>query len=194
MYFFVKYILKPSEKGMKFFMSVINYISNFAVPAVILIIVAWGMFEKKPVFDLFLDGAKEGLEVTIKIFPTLIGIFFAIALLRSSGIVNLCTSLVAPVTNILRIPSEIIPLAILRPISGSAAIGVATDIMKQYGVDSFIGNVTSVIMGSTETTFYTIAVYTSYVKIRKNRGVLVAALTADIVGVLSAVTFCKILS
>ena len=175
-------------------MNIINNISNFAVPIIILVIIIWGVIEKKPIFDLFLDGAKEGLEVTVKIFPTLIGIFFAIALLRSSGLVNLCTNLIKPITNILKVPSEIMPLAILRPISGSGSIGVATDIMKQYGVDSFIGNVASVIMGSTETTLYTIAVYTSYVKIRKNRGILIAALTADIVGMLTAVTFCRIMS
>ena len=175
-------------------MNVVNYMSNLAVPGVIFIIVLWGILEKKPVFDLFLDGAKEGLEVTIKIFPTLIGIFLAISMLRSSGVINFITSVVRPITKVLNFPSEVIPLALLRPISGSASIGIGTDIMKQFGVDSFIGNVTSVIMGSTETTFYTIAVYTSYVKITKNRGILAAALTADIVGMLSAVAFCRILS
>lgn len=172
----------------------INYISNMAIPGVILIIIMWGIFEKKPVFDLFLDGAKEGLEMAVKIFPTLIGIFFAIYLLRYSGIVLFFTNLISPIAKLVNIPSEVIPLALLRPISGSAAIGVATDIMKQYGVDSFIGKVTSVMMGSTETTFYTIAVYTSYVNVKKNRGVLAAALTADIVGILTAVAFCRILS
>lgn len=175
-------------------MNIINYLSNLATPLVILIIILWGIKEKKPVFDLFLEGAKEGLEITIKIFPTLIGIFFAIGLLRSSGVISLCTNIINPIAKIFSIPSEIIPLAILRPISGSASIGIATDIMKQFGVDSFIGNLASVIMGSTETTLYTIAVYTSYVKIRKSRGVLIAALTADIVGILAAATFCRILS
>ena len=175
-------------------MNAINYISNLAVPAIILIIIIWGVVEKKQIFDLFLDGAKEGLEVTVKIFPTLIGIFFSIGLLRSSGIIDFFTNLINPITKMLRIPSEILPLAILRPISGSGSIGIATDIMKNSGVDSFIGTLASVIMGSTETTFYTIAVYTSYVKIRKNRGILVAALTADVVGILSAVVFCRILS
>lgn len=162
-------------------MWVINYISNFAVPAVILIIVCWGILEKKPVFDLFLDGAKDGLEITFKIFPTLVGIFLAIGMLRSCGIIGVITAMTNPITKFLNFPSEVVPLALLRPISGSASIGIGTDIMKQFGVDSFIGNVASVIMGSTETTFYTIAVYTSYVKIKENRGILVAALTADVV-------------
>lgn len=175
-------------------MNIVSYISNLAVPTIIIIIIIWGIIEKKPIFDLFLEGAKEGLEVTIKIFPTLIGIFFAIGLLRSSGVIEFCTNLINPVTNVLKIPSEIIPLALLRPISGSGSIGVATDIMTKYGVDTFIGKVASVIMGSTETTLYTIAVYTSCVKIKKNRGVLAASLTADFIGILSAVIFCRILS
>lgn len=162
-------------------MWVINYISNMAVPAVILIIICWGILEKKPVFDLFLDGAKEGFEITFKIFPTLVGIFLAIGMLRSCGIIGVITAMTNPITKFLNFPSEVVPLALLRPISGSASIGIGTDIMKQFGVDSFIGNVASVIMGSTETTFYTIAVYTSYVKIKENRGILVAALTADVV-------------
>lgn len=175
-------------------MNIINYISNLAMPIIIVIIVVWGIIEKKPIFDLFLQGAKEGLEVTLKIFPTLIGIFFAIGLLRSSGVIDLCTKVIMPITTIFKIPSEIMPLAIIRPISGSASIGVATDIMKNFGVDSYIGHVASVIMGSTETTLYTIAVYTSCVKIKKNRGILAASLTADLIGILSAVIICRILS
>ena len=175
-------------------MSVINYISNLAVPTIILTIIVWGVVEKKNTFDLFLEGSREGLEVTVKIFPTLIGIFFSIGLLRSSGIVNSCTNIMSPITKLLNVPAEIIPLAILRPISGSASVGIATDIMKLYGVDSFIGMVASVIMGSTETTLYTIAIYTSYVKIKKNRGVLWAGLAADFIGIIMAVFFCRILS
>lgn len=162
-------------------MNIITQISNFVMPVVIGIIIVWGIIEKKPIFDLFLEGAKEGLETTIKLFPTLIGLFFAIGLLRSSGVVGGLTAIISPITAIINIPSEIMPLAILRPISGSAAIAVATDIMKEFGVDSFIGRVASVIMGSTETTLYTIAVYTSCVRIKKNRGVLAASLTADVI-------------
>ncbi len=175
-------------------MNIINYISNLAMPVIIAIIVIWGIIEKKPIFDLFLNGAKEGLEVTLKIFPTLIGIFFAIGLLRSSGVIDFCTNLIMPITTIFKIPPEIMPLALIRPISGSASIGVATDIMRKFGVDNYIGRVASVIMGSTETTLYTIAVYTSCVRIKKNRGVLAASLTADVIGILSAVIICRILS
>lgn len=175
-------------------MVIINYISSIAVPITILLITIYSFLEKKKVFDIFLNGAKEGIQVVIKIFPTLIGLFIAINLLRSSGILDAIINLLTPILNILKFPKEIMPLAMLRPISGSASMAVAVDIMKTYGVDSIIGLITSTIMGSTETTLYTIAIYTSAVGIKKIRFVLAAALIADIVGMLSAVVICNILS
>ena len=148
-------------------MSIINYLSSAAVPAIILIIISYGIVEKKKVFDIFLEGAKEGLGIVLNIFPTLIGIFVAVGALRNSGVLELIISILEPVIKLLRIPTEIMPLAILRPISGSATMAVATDIMSTYGVDSKIGLIASTIMGSTETTFYTIAIYTSAVRVKK---------------------------
>ena len=162
-------------------MNIINYISAAAVPAVILLIIIYGITEKVKVYDTFLDGVKEGLEVVINIFPTLIGIFLAVGALRVSGILELIINIIKPVIMTLEIPAEIMPLAILRPISGSASMAIATDIMSKYGVDSIIGIIAGTIMGSTETTLYTIALYTSAVGIKKIRYVLVAALVADIV-------------
>lgn len=172
-------------------MNFINYISNIAVPATILIIIIYGLIEKQQVFDVFLDGAKEGLEIVINIFPTLLGLFLSINVLRESGIIDAITNFALPVLNILQVPPEILPLAFLRPISGSASMAVATDIMSKFGVDSLIGLMTSTIMGSTETTLYTIALYTSAVKIKKTRFVLVAALLADFV---RNVIFCYFLA
>ena len=158
-------------------MKFIDYFSNLAMPLMIIIIVLYGVVERKKVFDIFLDGAKVGL-------------FVAIGALRSSGIINLITNFLTPFLNIMNFPTEILPLALIRPISGSSSIAVATDIMKTFGVDSNIGLMASVIMGSTETTVYTIAVYTSSVGIKKTRFVLWAALFADFVGfVVSVVVF-----
>lgn len=168
-------------------MQIITFLSNVAMPLIILLIIVFGLIEKNKVFDTFLDGAKEGLEIVFSIFPTLIGLFVAIGALRSSGIINAVVNLLNPILNIINFPSEIMPLALLRPISGSASIAVATDIMQNFGVDSKLGLIASTIMGSTETTLYTIAVYTSSVKIKKTRFVLAAALTADIVGMLTSV-------
>lgn len=167
-------------------MKIINYISTIAIPVVVVIIIIYGIFDKKRIYDIFVDGAKEGMSIVIRIFPTLLGIFLAVGVLRSSGILELMTNALAIFTNKIGFPSEVIPLALLRPISGSASLAVATDIMKKYGVDSKIGLITSTIMGSTETTFYTIAVYTSSIGVKKIRFVLVAALIADVVGMLTS--------
>lgn len=175
-------------------MSIINFISNLAMPMIILGIVFYGSAQKTKVFDHFLEGAKEGLDIVLSIFPTLVGLFVAIGALRASGIIDMIIHIITPFLNIIQFPSEIMPLAMLRPISGSSSIAIATDIMKNYGVDSTLGMMASVIMGSTETTLYTIAVYTSCVKIKKTRFVLAAALIADVVGIITSVVICRILS
>ena len=174
-------------------MQMINFISDLAMPFVILIIVLYGLIERNKVFDNFLDGAKEGLEIALSILPTLIGLFVAIGALRSSGILDIIIRIITPLLNVIHFPSEIMPLAMLRPISGSGSIAVATDILKRYGVDSTIGMMASTIMGSTETTLYTIAIYTSSVKIKKTRFVLFASLMADLVGIVVSVLVCSLL-
>lgn len=175
-------------------MQTVNFISNLAMPMMILIIVIYGVLEKVKIFDNFLEGAKEGIKITISIFPTLIGLFVAIGALRSSGILDLIINFITPLLNVINFPKEIMPLAMLRPISGSSSIAIATDIMKNYGVDSQIGIIASTIMGSTETTLYTIAIYTSCVKIKKIRFVLAVALMTDVIGILTSVVVCRIMS
>ena len=174
-------------------MKIINFLSNVAMPMVILLIIMYGLRERNKVFDTFLEGAKEGIKTTLSILPTLIGLFLAIGALRSSGVLELIINISSPILDILNFPSELMPLAILRPISGSGSIAVATDIMKSCGVDSLIGNIASTILGSTETTLYTIAVYTSCIKIKKTRYILIAALAADIVGIIASTIICKIM-
>ena len=175
-------------------MNIINYISSAAIPIVMLLIIVYGLLEKNKVYDTFVEGAKEGIEIVFNIFPTLIGVFIAVGALRSSGILDVAINLISPITNFLKIPSEIMPLALVRPISGSASTAVATDIMTTFGVDSKIGLIASTIMGSTETTFYTIAIYTSCVGIKKIRFVLTAALIADFVGMMFSVVLWSLLS
>lgn len=172
----------------------INYISSIAMPLIIFIIVFSGLSEKKKTFDIFLKGAKEGIEIVVKIFPTLVGLFLAIVMLKNSETIDFIIKVINPILSTFKVPSEILPLAILRPISGSGSIAIATEIMKSFGVDSNIGLIASVIMGSTETTIYTIAVYTSCVKIKNSRFVLWAALLADIVGMIASVVICRIMS
>ncbi len=174
-------------------MKFIEFFSNIVMPIMIIIIVLYGVIERKKVFDIFLEGAKDGIKVVFNIFPTLVGLFVAIGALRSSGIIDLIANFLAPFLKIVNFPTEILPLALIRPISGSSSIAVATDIMKSFGVDSNIGLIASVIMGSTETTVYTIAVYTSAVGIKNTRFVLWAALFADFVGITTSIIVCKFL-
>lgn len=169
-------------------MKFLNYLSSAAIPIVMSIIIVYGLLEKNNVYDTFVEGAKEGLEIVVKLFPTLLGLFIAIGALRSSGVLDLVVKIISPITNLFSIPSEIMPLAIIRPISGSASTALATDIMTTFGVDSKIGLIASTIMGSTETTFYTIAIYTSCVGIKKIKYVLAAALIGDLV---RNVDFCS---
>lgn len=175
-------------------MKFVNYISSAAIPIVMVIIIVYGILEKNKVYDTFVDGAKEGMEIVIKLFPTLLGIFVAVGALRSSGVLDFIIKIISPITNVLNIPGEIMPLAIVRPISGSASTAVATDIISKYGVDSKIGLIASTIMGSTETTFYTIAIYTSAVGVKKIKFVLTAALIGDLVGMLTSVAIWGFLS
>lgn len=174
-------------------MEIINYISLIAMPVIILIIILYGFLEKNKVYDIFLEGAKEGVHIVFNIFPTLVGLFVAVGALRCSGILELIINFLSPIIEMLNIPKEIMPLAILRPISGSASMAIATDIMNNYGVDTKIGTIASTIMGSTETTLYTIAVYTSCVNIKKTRGILIAALIGDAIGMITSVIICNIL-
>lgn len=175
-------------------MEIVNYISNLAIPMIILIIVGYGVFEKKNVFDDFLEGAKEGLSIVVNIFPTLVGLFVAVGALRSSGIIDMAVGLIGNWLQLCNIPSEIMPLALLRPVSGSSSMAIATDIMKTYGVDSNIGKIASTIMGSTETTLYTIAIYTSCIRVKNTRFILTAALIADIVGMAVSIYICNFLN
>ena len=172
-------------------MNLINYISTIIIPFVIAFAVGYGIIEKKNVYDIFIIGAKKGVKIVIKLFPTLLAIFLAINLLKSSGIIDFVINLISPLLNLLNIPVEIMPLAILRPISGSASMGIATNIMQENGVDSTIGVIAATIMGATETTLYTIAVYSSSIGVKKIRFTLLSSLIANFVAVVTAVLIIK---
>ena len=161
-----------------------EYISSLSIPLIIFIVVLVAIKEKKNSVDIFIDGAKSGAKTVINLFPTLLCLFVAIGALRTSGVIDGIINLIKPIVTLINFPIEVLPLAILRPISGSASMAIATDIMSNFGVDTKIGLIASTIMGSTETTLYTIAVYTSCIKVKNTRFVLWTALFADLVGLL----------
>jgi spore maturation protein B len=156
-----------------------RYISSLLIPFTVLLIVGFGAFKGVDVFTEFLQGAKKGFKIVLNITPSLIALILAINMLRASGGLEVLCDLLSPISNILGIPKELTPLTILSPISGSGSLGMYESTLKDYGPDSFIGRVASVMMGSTETTFYTMTVYYSSVGIKKTRHTLPCALCAD---------------
>lgn len=170
----------------------IDYITMSTVPVMILLIIIIGVKEKKDVFALFIDGVKEGLKVVLGIFPYILAILIAIGLFRNSGALDLIIKPITPVLNTLGVPKEIIPLCILRPLSGGASMSLVMDIFKNYGVDSISGKIASIIMGGTETTIYCITILFGAVKIKKLRGILIAGLIADFVVISTAIIIVKL--
>lgn len=154
----------------------------YVMPAAICIIIVFGLLRGVPVFDTFVAGAKEGVSSSIAILPSLVGLIMAVTMLKASGALDLFSSFIAPAANAIRLPKEVMPLALLRPISGSGSLAILTQLFASNGPDSFVGRVASVMMGSTETTFYAIAVYYGSVGIKKTRHTIPAALSADFTG------------
>lgn len=173
--------------------TVMNWISKAAIPGLIIIILIMGIIKKVPVFDTFIEGAKEGLETTVRILPVLVGIMLGVEVLNASGALDMIVSLLTPLANLFNIPVEILPMAIIRPISGSASLGLLSSQLKEYGPDSLIGRILSVMMGSTETIFYTITVYYGAIGVKKTRYTLWVALIAGLAGMISAVIVCRVL-
>ena len=164
-----------------------NYISLLATPALFFLFLGLGFARKVNVYDCFVEGAKEGLQSVVRILAPLVGLTVAVSMFRAGGALELLEKLLAPVLEKLRLPAEVLPLALLRPISGSASTAIVTDIFRTSGPDSPAGKIASVMMGSTETTFYTIAVYFGAVGVKNTRHTLPSALTADAVGILLAI-------
>ena len=170
-----------------------QWISVFAIPVFIVFILGYGYSKGIPVYEAFVEGAGEGLGTAFKILPYLVAMFMAIGVFRASGAMDLLIRVLSPVTNLAGIPSEILPLALMRPMSGSASAGMLAELFRVYGPDAFIGRTASTMMGSTETVFYTISVYFGSVGIKRIRYVLAAGLLADLAGLLASVAICSLI-
>ena len=156
--------------------------TDYIVPALLLLICTMALSKKESAYDLLLVGGQDGLKILVSILPTLIFLVTAVTMLRASGAMDVLSKTFAPLLSFFGIPSETAPLVLIRPISGSAALAVGTELMITYGVDSEIGRTAAVMLGSTETTFYTISVYFGAAGIKKTRYTLLAALFADFIG------------
>ena len=162
----------------------------YIIPAVIAIVLIVSLAKKLPSYELFIDGAEEGMKIVAGIFPPLVAVLTAVYMLRASGTLDLIISFLSPITGF--IPAEVMPLALIRPISGSGAIGILSEILNTHGADSEIGRIASVIMGSTETTFYCLCVYFAKTRVKHNLKAVPFAAAGDIVGILMAVILIKL--
>ncbi len=168
-------------------------LTDLLIPGILLLCACAGLYRRINVYDALTDGAAGGLRLLKTILPTLIVLLTAIGMLRASGVFDLLTAFLSPLCARLGLPPETLPLILVRPFSGSAALAVGAELMGTYGVDSQIGRTAAVMLGSTETTFYTISVYFSAAGIRRTRYTLPASLCADLAGFLAAALFTRLI-
>ena len=174
-------------------MDILIYLSEFMVPLTIFYIVGFGILSGRPVFDDFLDGAREGMKTVAGILPTLVGLITAVGVLRASGFLEALAEFLKSPASLLHIPGPIVPVFLVRIVSGSAATGLILDIFKQYGPDSLEGMMASVMMGCTETVFYTMSIYFMAAHIRKTRWTLPGALLATGGGIAASIFLAELM-
>ncbi len=168
-------------------------ISLFIMPLIFIVVLGYGILRRVAVFDVFLNGAANGMTSAFRILPALVGLICAVSMLRASGFLAFLSDALSPLLTQFGMPAEVLPLSLLKCVSGSGALAMVKDVFEKCGVDSFAGRVASVMLGSSETTFYTLAVYYGAVKIKNTRHTVPAAVVADIVGIAASVVVCNIL-
>ena len=173
-------------------MNILLTISDFLIPVTVLFIVVFGCLQRVDIYEVFLEGAKEGLRTVVDILPTLIGLIMAVEVLRAGGLLEILVELIRPAAEAVGFPAELAPLSIVRLVSSSAATGLLTDLFANYGPDSFLGRAASVMMSCTETVFYTMSLYFLSVGVKKTRWTRPCALLANFVGVVAAVWLVKV--
>jgi spore maturation protein B len=170
--------------------AVLDAISLWAIPVLLVVIPLVGIIRGVKVYDVFIEGAKEGFDVAVKIIPFLVGILVAIGMFRGSGAMDLLMAALRPIVVRTGFPAELVPLTILRSLTGSGSLAFTTDLIKTHGPDSLIARMAATLYGSSETTFYVLAVYFGAVGIRRTRHAVPAALVGDIVAAIAAVVVC----
>ena len=172
--------------------NVLGTISIWAIPAFLVAVPLYGAFKGVKVYESFVEGAKGGFQMAIRIIPYLVAILVAIGMLRGAGAIDMLAQWIGPVLQKIGFPVEILPVAIMRPLSGSGALGMATELIQVHGPDSFLGRLAASAYGATETTFYVLAVYFGAVGIRKARHAVMAGLVADVASLVAAVIVCRL--
>lgn len=173
--------------------NVIQIFSTLAIPVIIISFVLFGLFKKVKIYEVFIEGAKEGFNVALRIIPYLVAMLVGIGIFRAGGAMQFLLIIISPVTSLIGFPAEAIPMALMRPLSGSGALGIMSEMISVHGPDSFLGILVSTIMGSTETTFYVLALYFGSVSIVKTRHAVAVGILADIAGILGAFFIVKLI-
>ena len=171
----------------------LNLLSYFIIPLILVGFPLYGLYKRVPVYESFVEGAKEGFQVAVRIIPYLVAILFAIAMFRASGAMEALTRLLGPALGLIGFPAELLPMAIIRSLSGSGSAALVVDMIKQYGEDSIFVKMAAVMFGSTETTFYVIAVYFGAINIRRTRHAVPAGLISDVAAMVIAVWTVRLL-
>ncbi|MEE9162495.1 MAG: nucleoside recognition domain-containing protein [Candidatus Neomarinimicrobiota bacterium] len=174
-------------------LTLLNSASNVIIPGTIVAILTYAIIRRVHVYEEFVTGAKEGFVIAVRIIPYLVAILVAIGMFRASGALDYVVSTLRPVLGIIGFPPENLPLALMRPLSGSGSLGLLSDLVNEYGVDALFTRIGATMYGSSETTFYVLAVYFGSVGIRRTRHAVAAGLLADLAGALAAVFFCRLL-
>jgi len=167
-----------------------DVLSILVLPLLIVLIPMYGLFKKVPVYEEFVVGAKEGFDIGVRIIPYLVAILFAIGMFRASGAMDWMIALLEPVLSLVGFPAEVLPMAILRPLTGSGSVGILADLIATHGEDSLIVKMAATMFGSTETTFYVLAVYFGAVGVKRTRYAVSAGLLADLTGVIASIVVC----
>jgi spore maturation protein B len=175
------------------FRGLINTLAVVAIPLMLIVFLGWGILKKVKVYEVFVEGAKDGFTTAVRIIPYLVAMLVAIGIFRASGALELLTKLLGPVTALIGMPPETLAMALMRPLSGSGSLGVMTELMKVHGPDSLIGIMASTMYGSSETTFYVLAVYFGSVGIKNTRHAVPVGVIADVAGMLAAVWVVNLL-
>lgn len=170
-----------------------NRAANYIIPLIIVLIPAYGLARKVKVYEEFVEGAKEGFSIAVKIIPYLVAILVAVGMFRASGAMDFLVGGLRPILGLIGFPAENLPMALMRPLSGSGSLGLLTDLINEHGVDSIFTRIGATMYGSSETTFYVLAVYFGSVGIRRTRHAVIAGLMADAAGALSAVYVIKLM-
>lgn len=171
--------------------TLISAVSSWLIPVIIVSILFWGLIKKVPVYETFIEGAKDGLKVSVSIIPYLVAIIVAVSMLRASGAIELAQYLFSGVLNKIGVPVDVLPVMVIRSLSGSAVLGLLSEIAGNFGADSYTSKLTAIMVGSSETTFYVLAVYFGSVGIKKFRHALCAGIFADIIGIVAAIAVAR---